>query len=250
MRSKTPQRVLVIGAASTIAGAIARRFASQGAELCLVARNPVKLRAVADDLLLRGASKAEMLCADLTEFERHRSLIATALERLGEIDIVLLAHGLLGDQKAGEADYHEAEPVLATNFLSVVSLLTPLANYFEQRGAGCIAVISSVAGDRCRRANYIYGASKAGLNAFLDGLRCRLDPCGVSVITVKPGLVDTAMTAHLSKTRLFAEPETIALGVQRAMRLHKDVAYLPGFWAPIMLIMRLLPRFIFRRITV
>jgi decaprenylphospho-beta-D-erythro-pentofuranosid-2-ulose 2-reductase len=240
----------VIGATSTIAEAIARRFASQGAALCLVARNPVRLRTVADDLLVRGASKAEMLCADLTQFEQHEALIAAAVERLEEIDTVLVAHGVLGDQKAGEADYREADLVLATNFLSVVSLLTPLANYFERRGAGCIAVISSVAGDRCRRSNYIYGSSKAGLNAFLDGLRCRLHPRGVSVITVKPGLVDTAMTAHLSKTRLFAKPKTIALGVQRAMLSGKDVAYLPGFWAPVMLIIRMLPRFIFKRITV
>src|SRR5579862_7233661 len=143
-----PQRVLILGATSTIAQAVVRRFASAGAALCLVARNPQKLACVAADARMRGACRVEEVCTDLADRERHAVLVASILHTMTGLDVVLVAYGVLGEQKAGEQDFRQAEGVLTTNFLSVASILTPLANYFEVQRSGCIAVLSSVAGDR------------------------------------------------------------------------------------------------------
>jgi decaprenylphospho-beta-D-erythro-pentofuranosid-2-ulose 2-reductase len=165
---------------------------------------------------------------------------------LGTVDLALLAHGVLGDQAAAERDYFAAEPILVTNFLSAVSLLTWLANYCDSQGRGTLAVISSVAGDRGRKSNYVYGASKAGLDAFLSGLRNRCDRSGVQVLTIKPGFVATPMTAHVPKNRLFATPEQVAHGILNAIRTRKDVVYVPWFWRPIMAIIKAVPERIFK----
>jgi short-subunit dehydrogenase len=139
---------------------------------------------------------------------------------------------------------------LDVNFLSVVSLLTPLANRFEANKHGTLAVISSVAGDRGRQSNYVYGAAKSGLDAFLQGLRNRLSKAGVHVVTVKPGFVATPMTAHLPQQGpLWAQPDDVAEGIVKAIDKQKDVVYLPGFWALIMLIIRLIPERIFKRLN-
>lgn len=250
MKPLLPQRVLILGATSTIAQSVIRRFAREGAALCLVARNPEKLACVAADAKLRGAPRVEEICADLCDREAHPALVASILETMHGLDVVLVAYGILGEQKAGEQDFHQAEAVLTTNFLSVASILTPLANYFEQQRSGCIAVLSSVAGDRGRRSNYIYGCSKAALNVFLEGMRSRLHPHGVDVLTVKPGFVDTSMTAHLQKTRLFARPETIGEGICEAILRRKDSVYLPWFWRPVMFTLRMVPGFLFKRASI
>jgi decaprenylphospho-beta-D-erythro-pentofuranosid-2-ulose 2-reductase len=168
---------------------------------------------------------------------------------MGGIDLALIAHGVLGDQQKAQADYAAAEAVLRTNFLSAVSLVTWLANYFENQKRGTLAVISSVAGDRGRKSNYVYGASKGALNVFLDGVRNRIDRSGVNVLTIKPGFVATPMTAHLPKGPLFASPETVAQGIVRAIKGRKDVVYVPGFWAVIMLIIRSIPEAIFKKLN-
>ena len=244
-----PQKVLILGATSAMAQATARLLADRGASLFLVARDPYKLGAVVSDLQTRGAKTVYSVAMDLDRLEEHASMISSAVQILGSLDLALLAHGVLGDQAAAQADPRVAEAIYLTNFLSPASLITLLANYFEARGAGCLAVISSVAGDRGRKSNYVYGASKGALNILLDGVRNRVDRAGVHVLTIKPGFVATPMTAHLPRGPLFAEPRTIGKGILRAVASRKDTAYLPGFWALIMFVIRSIPNAIFKKMN-
>ena len=170
------RRVLILGATSAIAEETARIFAAKGDRLCLVARRPERLEEIAADLRVRGAAQVETLAYDLTESEKHEALIDAATAAMGGLDTALIAHGTLGDQQRSQQDWNFAEQEIRTNFLSAASLLTHLANRFEAQRAGAVAVISSVAGDRGRQSNYVYGAAKAGLTAFTDGVRNRLAP--------------------------------------------------------------------------
>lgn len=240
---------MALGATSAIAQATLRLLAEQGAGFFLVGRNQEKLAAVRSDLLTRGASGAITFSADLDDTAAHPAMLAEAVTTLGGIDIALLAHGVLGDQAAAERDYAVAEAILQTDFLSAVSLVTWLANYFEAERRGTLAVISSVAGDRGRKSNYVYGASKGGLNIFLDGVRNRIDRAGVQVLTIKPGFVATPMTAHLAKNALFAQPAQVGKEIIRAIEKHKDVVYVPAFWGWIMLAVRSIPRRIFKKMN-
>jgi short-subunit dehydrogenase len=241
-----PKRILVLGATSAIAMAVMRQLVTPAAHFFIVARSKEKLTAVAQDLLVRGASRVDMVVADLDDMQAHPQMLAIATSQLGTVDLALLAHGVLGDQAAAERDYAAAEPVLVTNLLSAISLLTWLANYCVSQGRGTLAVISSVAGDRGRKSNYVYGASKAGLDAFLSGLRNRCDRAGVQVLTIKPGFVATPMTAHIPKNRLFATPEQVARGILTAVRRRRDIVYVPWFWRPIMAVIRAVPERIFK----
>lgn len=242
------RRVLILGATSAIAMETARIFAAKGDRLFLVARNAERLAAAAADLKLRGASQVATEALDLNDFDRHESLIDGAVEALGGLDTALIAHGTLGDQQRSQTDWAYAESEIRTNFLSAASLLTHLANRFEAQRKGSIAVISSVAGDRGRQSNYVYGAAKAGLTAFTDGVRNRLYPAGVNVVTVKPGFVDTPMTAHIQKGPLFAKPEAVAKGIHKALTRGADVVYLPGFWRWIMTAVKAVPEVLFKRL--
>ena len=241
-----PKRILVLGATSAIAMAVMRKLVTPSAHFFLVARSKEKLTAVAQDLLVRGALRVDMVVADLDDTGAHPQMLTVATSQLGAIDLAVLAHGVLGEQADAERDYFAAEPILVTNFLSAVSLLTWLANYCESQGRGTLAVISSVAGDRGRKSNYVYGASKAALDAFLSGLRNRCDRSGVQVLTIKPGFVATPMTAHIPKNGLFATPEQVASGILNAVRRRKDVVYVPWFWRPIMTIIKAVPERIFK----
>jgi decaprenylphospho-beta-D-erythro-pentofuranosid-2-ulose 2-reductase len=245
-REYPPNRILVLGATSAIAMAVTRQLVTPSAHFFLVARSKDKLTAVAQDLLVRGAFRVDMIVADLDDTQAHAQMLAVATSQLGTVDLVLLAHGVLGDQAAAERDYFAAERILVTNFLSAISLLTWLANYCESQGQGTLAVISSVAGDRGRKSNYVYGASKAALDTFLSGLRNRVDRSGVQVLTIKPGFVATPMTAHIPKNGLFATPERVAIGILKAVRKRKDVVYVPWFWRPIMTIIKAVPERIFK----
>ncbi len=243
------RRILALGAASAIAEATLRLYADRHASFFLVGRNPRRLAAMRDDLLTRGAAAVATFIVDLDDTAAHPAMLAQAVTTLGGIDIALLAHGVLGDQPEAEKNYAAAEAVLRTNFLSPVSLVGWLANYFEAEHRGTIAVISSVAGDRGRKSNYIYGASKGGLNLFLDGVRNRIDRAGVQVLTIKPGFVATPMTAHLRRNFLFAEPGQVARHIVRAIEKRKDVAYVPPFWGLIMLVVRNIPGRIFKKMN-
>ena len=244
-----PPRVLVLGATSSIAIATMRRLAERKASFMLVARNSNKLTATAQDLLVRGAPQVDTWVLDLDDTSAHPEMLTSAATRLGQIDLALIAHGVLGDQAQAEATFEIAAAILHTNFISAVSLITWLANYFQTKRAGTLAVISSVAGDRGRKSNYVYGASKGAINIFLDGVRNRVDRDGVHVLTVKPGFVSTPMTAHLPQNFLFASADRIARGILHAIDQRRDVVYIPGFWAAIMLIIRLVPERIFKKLN-
>lgn len=241
-------RIALFGATSAIAQETARLFAAEGAQLFLVGRDDVRLRAVADDLLARGARAAHTSAADLADVSQHQRLVDEAMRALGGLDGVLIAHGVLPGQAEAQADAGQTLASLQVNLLSPVSLLTRLAPVLEQARAGTICVIGSVAGDRGRPSNYVYGAGKGGLATFLQGLRARLAKANVRVITVKPGFVDTPMTAAFPKNPLFASAATVGRGIHRAMRRGADVVYLPWFWRYIMLIIRLIPEGMFKRL--
>lgn len=249
-KNAEPVKLLVLGATSAIAMATMRLYARRGASFYLVARNEEKLALVAADVQVRGAAAVHTGVMDLDRTEYHTALLQDAHEKLQGIDVALIAHGVLGDQAAAEQDYRVAEQVIRTNLLSSVSLVTWLANYFVAQKRGTIAVISSVAGDRGRKTNYVYGTTKAALSTFLQGVRNRVDRVGVNVITIKPGFVATPMTAHLPGGTLFATPQAIATGIAAAIDRRKDVVYLPGFWWWIMSAVRLLPERVFKRLNV
>lgn len=204
---------------------------------------------MADHLKVFAASDIFTYQADLVRFDNHDEMIRNAIASLGQIDIVLVAHGALGNQKECERSFESAQRNLDANFTSTASLLTRLACYFEQQRQGTIAAISSVAGDRGRKSNYCYGCAKGALNIFLQGLRNRLYESGVNVITLKPGFVATSMTAHLRKNFLFADPASVARAIVRTIDSGKDVKYIPGYWHWIMLIIRLIPEKIFKQLN-
>ncbi len=244
------KKVVLFGATSAIAHEAARCFARRGAELLLVARNGEKLSVLQKDLETLGAAKVQTHVCDLVDIKDHESLLKTCGELLPEYDAILLAYGTLGDQGESEKDFSVAEQEFRTNFLSAASLVSRVANMFEARGSGQIAVITSVAGDRGRKSNYIYGTAKGALSIFLQGLRNRLSSTGVHVLTIKPGFVDTPMTAHIEKGPLFASAQAVGEGIYRAMERKKDVVYLPWFWRFIMLIIKAIPEPLFKRMSI
>jgi decaprenylphospho-beta-D-erythro-pentofuranosid-2-ulose 2-reductase len=243
------RRVLIMGATSAIAQASARLLAARADALYLVGRRADALEEIAADLKARGAGQVAFEALDANDLASHQPMLARAAQALSGLDTVLVAYGTLSDQKACEASADLTVHELTTNAISTVALLTLIAQQFEQQKSGTIAVISSVAGDRGRASNYVYGSAKALVTAFLSGLRQRLSKSGVAVITIKPGFVDTPMTAAFPKGALWAKPQTVAAGIVRAIDRSATVVYLPAFWWPIMTIIRAIPERIFSRIT-
>ena len=242
------QRILIVGATSAIAEATARLFAARGDALMLAGRSGPRLQAIAEDLVVRGAKQADTFIFDARAYERIPALLQAATERLGGLDAALIAHGTLSDQIACQRSVERLREEFDVNALSVMALCTDLASQLEAQGRGVIAVISSVAGDRGRRSNYVYGSAKAAVTAFTSGLRQRLYSKGVRVVTIKPGFVDTPMTAAFKKGALWATPASVAAAIVRAMDGGKSVIYTPWFWRPIMWIIRSVPESLFRRL--
>ena len=241
--------VLILGATSAIASALAREFAAHKFDLVLGGRDREELSALASDLSLRYGVRNSILSFDALDTQTHASTLQSSLSEAGKaLEGVVLCIGYLGDQAKGQTDWEEARRILETNFTGCVSALNILANHFEPRRAGFICAISSVAGDRGRQSNYLYGSAKAGLSAYLQGLRNRLFHAHVKVLTVKPGFVDTHMTYGRSGLFLVASPESVAKDIFRAIVKGKDVVYLPWFWRPIMLVVRSIPEGIFKRL--
>lgn len=243
------QNILIVGATSAIAEATARCFAARGDKLFLLARNAERLSTIAADLTIRGAHEVTTALFDANDFDGHQATLDNVNGVLGSIDIVLIAHGTLSDQKACEASVSKTLHELTTNGISTIALLTLLANQFEAKRSGTIAVISSVAGDRGRQSNYIYGTAKSAVTTFLQGLRNRLYKSNVHVLTIKPGFVDTPMTAAFPKGPLWASADAVAAGIVKAIDKKKDVVYLPGFWWLILTLIRLVPEQIFKRLS-
>jgi short-subunit dehydrogenase len=242
--------ILIIGATSAIAEATARVWAGRGDRLYLVGRDERRLRAISTDLGVRGAGASWYGVLDVNDFARHDDVIGQAVRTLGQIDIVLVAHGTLGDQQRSEHDAGAARREFDTNAVSVIALLTILGNRLAAQGHGTIAVISSVAGERGRRSNYVYGAAKAAVTAFTQGLRGRLHAAGVHVMTVKPGFVDSPMTAHLEKGALWSTPGHVARCIVRGVDQRRNVVYAPWFWSAIMLVIRAIPEPIFKKLNI
>lgn len=242
--------IVIFGAYSAIAEATARELAKSDTIFFLVGRDEARLGAMGDDLTARGAKKVHTRMADLIDRASFAKLIDAIYDTLGEVDIFLLAHGTLPDQDLCMASPEDAYSALEINAMSHIGLLTLIANRVEAQGHGTIAVITSVAGDRGRKSNYVYGAAKRSVSTFLEGLRHRLAPRGVSVVDIRPGFVDTPMTSGFEKGALWARPDKVATGIVKAMRKGKPVAYLPAFWWVIMAIIRSVPNFIFNKTNI
>ena len=244
------KRVLIIGATSAIATACARLWAEQGSEFFLVARNMEKLQQTAADLKARGAKAVTLHCMDATDLTDHPDMLKNCLSAMQQIDIALIAHGTLPDQKVCEQDVTVALQELNNNGTSVIALLTLLANQFETQRCGNLAVISSVAGDRGRPSNYLYGTAMAAVSTFCEGLRARLFKVGVHVMTIKPGFVDTPMTQGLPlPAALVAKPERVARSIIAGIERKVAILYTPGFWEVIMWVIKFLPSAIFKRMS-
>ena len=206
------------------------------------------MQTIVADLKVRGASSVAIKCVDLNEMDRHVELLDAAENALDGVDVVLIAHGTLSNQKSCELSINETLQEIQTNALSSISLLTLIANRFEAKRDGTICVISSVAGDRGRASNYVYGSAKAMLTAFTSGLRQRLYKSNVAVVTVKPGFVDTPMTAEFKKGVLWAKPKAVSRKIVRAIDANKAEVYIPAFWWPVMAIIKFIPNSIFGKL--
>ena len=238
-----------MGATSGIVQPLLRMFAKDGKELLLVARSQDRLEALRTDLLARGAREVLAFQADLVT--APESVVSFAKEQFPNFDTVFLAYGMMLDQETCQVSAEYAVRELETNLVSAVSLLTIFAGYFELRRAGTIAVITSVAGDRGRRFNYVYGAAKGGLTIFLQGLRARMHQFGVRVLTIKPGPVATAMTASRPNLLFLATPERVAIQIYDALKGQRsDVIYTPRRWRWIMMTIRLIPESIMKRLSI
>jgi len=243
------KRILVIGATSLIASQCARIWASQHADLVLVARNAGRLQSVADDLLARGARSAACLTFEASDLPSHTELVQSLFAGGAPPDIILLAHGELPDEAACDADPAHAARQFTVNATSTIALVAAIASQLKQHGKGTIAVVSSVAGDRGRASNAHYGAAKAAVTVFCDGLRARLRHTGVHIMTVKPGMVATPMTAGLTMPGwLVADPARVARDICHAIDRRRAVIYTPWWWRWIMRVIRLVPEPLFVRL--
>lgn len=239
-------RIAILGATSAIATEVARLAAREGKELFLAARDSEQLKLLQDDLTIRGAKRIVVFAGDLADIDAQKRLFSSIEENFSECDSVLLAYGTLSDQEKAESDLSYLREQIYNNFTSAACLLTWFGNRFGESGYGVLAAIGSVAGDRGRQSNFVYGAAKGGLEIFLAGLRNRLFQKGVNVVTIKPGYVDTPMTSDVEKNALFATPDKVAKDIYDAMKRGKEVVYTPWFWRFIMLIIRSVPEGIFK----
>ena len=242
------KHVLILGATSSIARAIASELAREGATLFLGGRDLEELKHMAADLEIRYGISVHCGRVDAVDFSAHEEFLENAIRTLGEIHGVVFAIGYLGEQPRESVDPETALKIININLTAAVSLLAPIANVLEEKGHGFIMGLSSVAGDRARQSNYVYGAAKGGLSLYLDGLRNRLDRQGVKVITLKLGFVDTEMTYGKRGLFLVASPEQVARRAWQTLRRPSGIYYVPRFWRIILLIIRFIPESLFKRL--
>jgi decaprenylphospho-beta-D-erythro-pentofuranosid-2-ulose 2-reductase len=240
------KRVLILGASSEVALALSDIFASQSIDLILAARNVERLSAVKSDLSIRYGAQITLSEFDAADPNSHTDFYKNLNPKP---DTVICVFGYLGDHGAAINDWEECSRILMTNFVGAVSILNILASDFEKMKTGIIVGISSVAGERGRQSNYLYGSAKAGFTAYLSGLRNRLFKHNVHVLTVKPGFMKTRMLAGMSTPKvLTAQPQQAALQIIKAIKKKKDVVYVFSIWKWVMLIIRNIPEFIFKRL--
>jgi decaprenylphospho-beta-D-erythro-pentofuranosid-2-ulose 2-reductase len=242
------KNAIIFGATSAIASETAKLLSAQNYNVALAARSEDKVNSVINDIQIDNNKHNLFYCNfNALDDSSHKSIISEIADKLGSIDLIIIAHGTLpSTNKLYTIDIRKSFEI---NAISVISICENAAEYFESICKGTIVVISSVAGDRGRQSNYIYGSAKGAVSIYLQGLRNRLFKSGVNVITIKPGFVDTPMTAHLEKNFLFASPKVIAEGIINAIENNKNVVYLPFFWKYIMLIIKSIPEFIFKRLS-
>jgi short-subunit dehydrogenase len=243
------QTWLILGASSSIARALARAAAAAGADIILAGRDEPDLSRSATDLCVAYGITATTLHFDATDTASHAA-VAAALPKVPGILNVALLFGVMPDQAAMDAAPQRALDCIATNVAGAISILHHLAPLLESRRAGTLVGFGSVAGDRGRLKNYVYGATKSALHTYLAGLRNRLGRAGVHVLTVKPGFVDTAMTFGLPGLFLVATPDQVARAVLAAAASRRDIIYVPFFWRPIMTIICAIPEPAFKRLSI
>jgi len=244
-------KILILGATSAIAQAYARRRAAQGASFILAGRREDRLAANAADLVACGAKAAEVFPTDLAAIEKIDDSLRAITARFGAPDEVFLAYGTLGEQTAAEQDLAQARVLMDTNYTSAALWVLGLIRDKPAASRLTIVGIGSVAGDRGRAKNYIYGSTKAALDRFLEGLTHKHDGSDIRIIRVRPGFVDTPMTAGMQKGGpLWATPDQVAVDIERAVAKGRRVIYTPWFWWVIMMIIRHLPWFVFRRLKI
>ncbi|QRG70279.1 SDR family oxidoreductase [Brevibacillus choshinensis] len=242
------KNILIIGATSGIAKSIAYQYAKQNHSLILAGRDHGEMERLASDIRIRHRVPVCVKKYHAEAYDEHSGFFASCLEEPGMLGGMILAYGYMEDHQSAQADFRLAKQIIEVNFLSCVSILETAARYFEQERSGFIAVISSVAGDRGRQSNYIYGSSKGALSVYLQGLRSRLFASGVHVVTIKPGFVDTQMTYGLKGLFLLAKPQDAAKKICLAIQKGQEIVYVPGFWAFIMMIIKVMPERFFKRL--
>jgi decaprenylphospho-beta-D-erythro-pentofuranosid-2-ulose 2-reductase len=242
-------KFLILGATSPIARGLAMRFACEGAHLYLAARDPHEARRIADDLEVRAGTTALAGAFDAEDFPSHEEFLRRAVGELGGLDGVIVCFGAHSEEERAQVEPHAAVAEIAQNFTGAVSLITLVARHMEAQGTGFIIVIGSVAGERGRARNYVYGASKGALQLFTQGLRARLAKTAVHVMTVKLGTVDTRMTWGREGVLLSISPERASKLIYRAYRRKSEVVYVPARWRLIMGGVRLIPERQFKRLS-
>ena len=243
------QSVLVLGGGSEIALATLRKLvANRTRSIVLAARRPEELDETVAELRALGATHVETVAFDAAAADTHEAFIDEIFDRVGDLDLVLLAFGVLGDQAEAERDGAAAAEVARVNYLGAVSVTIPIATRMRAQGHGAIVALSSVAGERARRSNFVYGSSKAGLDAFFQGLGDSLDNSGVHVMIVRPGFVHTKMTKGLNPAPLATTPEAVADAIVRGLERGSEVIWVPPPLRYVMSGLRHLPRAIFRKI--
>ncbi|MGG1658536.1 SDR family oxidoreductase [Brevibacillus sp. NRS-1366] len=241
------KNILIIGGTSGIARSIANQYAKRNHPLILAGRDSVEMERLSSDIRIRYRVPVCVKIYHAEAYDEHSVFFASCLEEPGVLGGIILAYGYMEDQQSAQADFRKAKQMIEVNYTSCVSILETAARYFEQQRSGFIAVISSVAGDRGRQSNYIYGSSKGALSVYLQGLRNRMYASGVHVVTIKPGFVDTKMTYGLNGLFLVSKPQDVAKRVYLAIQNGKEVVYVPGFWAFIMGIIKAVPEQFFKR---
>ena len=243
--------VLILGPNSGIGRAIAHELARTGRQLILAGRDTRQIHTMAADLHIRYGIQAAIRSFDALDFASHQAFFEACLDGKERLAGIILCFGAMSDQTDAERDFSLAKQMIDVNYSAYVSILNLAASYFKRRRSGFICAISSVAGDRGRKSNFIYGSSKAALSTYLQGLRNDLSSSGVNVITVKPGFVDTKMTWGLIKPNspLVASPRKVAVDILRAIENRRDVQYTPRFWWWIMMVIKLIPERIFKRMS-